>query len=1166
MYLASLDLFGFKSFAQKTRIEFSPGVTAVVGPNGCGKSNLVDAVRWVLGEQRESLLRSERMENVIFTGTEKRKPLGMAEISLTLQDADGILPVEYDEVTVTRRLYRSGKSEYLLNKSICRLKDLVDLFMDTGIGPDSYSIIELKMVEGIISEDPEEMRRLFDEATGITRYKARRKEALRRLVDARQDRERAFDILQEVEKHANSLKRQVGKVRSYKRLQERIRSVQSAIIYKRVCSLEEQLTPLNESLEKLTEQEQLISGKLNASEAEAVKIEKEILELEDQRRKSAENFNVAQADYQEISQKKAHTEEQLRLDDWRRNNNRKEKEKILQEVNFVNEKVGEADQLKIQAEKVLPELAVKLNSIESEFSEADSKFKEARLKSINSRDSLNSLRSREADVIRASEARKATIESHIERFNELRRNREAHLEALQKDKRGLIQHEGELREKSVELDELKERRLSITEKINTVRERVRSGEDELNRIQVHGDSLIMKIEHFKELHRRSSPLFSAGGAAASEFPDDISAVLTDELLTESNNVKAVENALMSMAYSRVINISESFNTILQFLKREKTGRAALLLGTPPETDISAVRDFAAESSGIVLAEVIKGTSKAAHWIRYLVHDVVLLDNIEDVYKHIANAKSKSISLVTRGGEFTDCNGLWIIGETGDEPVKSIGVSERLEDLARLLRDTELKRETMRQELIESQKELRASEDELVSLEKELYETEQICDIKNIQKLKLEAQLTSSDMKLLELDREIAELPARIEALKAENRSETDKLGAALNQLESLEKDIRSQQEAENSFLEARESIRLNLEKVQIESERAKSEARRTRDHSEELQQRSLRLKSRQDSLDSEAQELSSKIERNKEILETEQLKATEAGVHANELKNNLDDIDANRKSLQETQRSSNLRVRELRNEFETISQKIHAAQIEKAQVETTLKEEKPKLIDIDVTELKDEVSDPEQLEALQRKLLAMEPLNLAAESEYAEQKQRLDFLNEQLSDLDEAEKSLEQTILTLNTEASSRFEAGFGRIRENFKSIFKEIFNGGDADFRLTHEDTLESRIEISASLAGKRTGSLSLLSGGEKALTAIALLFAIYMEKPSPFCILDEVDAPLDDENTMRFSRLLEKFTPKTQFLVVTHNKRTMEVSRNLLGVTMEEEGISKVVPVQLN
>ncbi|RJP74774.1 MAG: chromosome segregation protein SMC [Candidatus Zixiibacteriota bacterium] len=1164
MYLSSLDIFGFKSFAQRTRINFASGLTAIVGPNGCGKSNLVDAVRWVLGEQRESALRSERMENIIFGGTGKRRPLGMAEISLTLKDPDGRLPVEFDEITVTRRLYRSGKSEYLLNKSTCRLRDLVDMFTDTGIGPDSYSIIELKMVEDILSGNPEEMRRILDEAIGITRYKLRRKEALRKLAEARQDRERALDIFAEVERQTKALHRQVARVQSYRRLQEKAARVRAAIVLARVQELESQLEPLAGSLGDIRTRMEAETGELASAEAALMRLEGEILQLEEERRRHSGEFHAAQSRHQALAAEKTRLEEEVRSQVWRLEKNKDESKRLAGELESV-ERQGETAQADLAArQERFPGLEARLGEIRGSFTEVDNRYREIRTQTQAGRDELTRLRQQETEAIRDQERRAAQVRSLEERRADLAarlQEQESRLVTRRAEAESL---QGVTEELTAQIHAVREKAAAQSREAEALRTAIREKERELDQNVSARSQIQFQIKHFQELHRRSSPLFAAGGPLAARYPDQISATLGDELVVDETYLKAVETALMAFNYSRVLDDPAQLEAVRDFISQEGAGRAALLVGDPPDVDIGRAREFAAQAGGEALAEAVAGGTRAAQWIRYLLQGIVLLPGLEEARRWASAAGESGVALVTPEGEYTDGRGVWIVGRRKGEAPRVLGVSARMKELERQRREGEVRHREIGEEIAQLQEEVRGVVDRLKVSQDSLKKAEQTLDARTREKLQLEAQLSGANLLAEQIRREAGEVDARLREAAAQPLDSD--LPAIIERLRAREAEQRDREAGEAKVMDERESVRMNLERVQIEVERGRAELTRARDHFHGLARRRDDLQRRLKELSEENRSVETRLEETEKQVGEQSEKVTQAEQALSEIRRRLEDFDTGRMELQETQKLQNQRVREYRANLETYSRQVHETELRSVEIEATLREERRRLEGVDPAALEGEEANPEVLAQLERKILSLEPLNLAAEAEYNEQMARLQFLQDQLKDLDQAEADLQQTITTLNREARERFENGFGRIRENLQRIFQGVFEGGKADLRLTDDDPLESEIELMAAPPGKRIGSLTLLSGGEKTLTAISLLFAVYLEKPSPFCILDEVDAPLDEENTGRFCRMLKNFSLKTQFLVVTHNKRMMMEAEQLLGITMEEEGVSKVVPVKVN
>ncbi len=1166
MYLSSLDIFGFKSFAQRTRINFSPGVTAIVGPNGCGKSNLVDAVRWVLGEQRESTLRSDRMENVIFSGTGKRRPLGMAEISLTLHDTDGRLPVEYEEVTVTRRLFRSGKSEYLLNKNVCRLRDMVDLFVDTGIGPDSYSIIELKMVEDILSGDPEEMRRLLDEAIGITRYKLRRKEALRKLADARQDRERALDILAEVERQTGSLKRQVDRVKSYKRLQEKAHLVRSALVLARVRELESRIKPLSENLGTLKEQIQTRAHELAAAETSLMQVENEILQLEEGRRRFADQFGSTQADHQAILAVQNQTEDRIRSLRWRLETNQEERARIEEERENLTQQMQSAEtELRIKESKS-PELEAQYREKQNIFLQVDQKYRSVRSAAQKGREDVANLRAQETAAIRDSERRVAQIRSLEERKADLTQRQQDLAERLENRKKEIATILKNLDRGYLQVQGAKEACAESEKKIELLTIQVHQVERDIDQLSAGAAQIQFQIEHLQELHRRGTPLYAAGGSLAAKYPELIGAALSDELAVEEGYQQPVESALMGMVYARVVENAAELSALRDFARAKGAGRAALLLGNPPSLENESAKAYASKWGSRALAEVILGDSPAANWLRFLLGKVVLVNSQDDLLRLSEQARQKGLALVTGEGEFTDGGGLWIIGGSGEEPPRVKHLSSRMRELQQQQQENRARRQRLETGISRIRENLKAEEIKLQQANDALIQKEQRLESQQREKLQSEAQMVSASLMLEQMRQEATEVTSKLTEI-AVSEIAPEAIPPSLDErLHSLLADQQAREQQETKILEERELARQNLERGQLDFERLKAELERLHDRFAAEQRREQELFQRRTILGEEDQRIEGEVTRLQGELELQLTRSAEVGAVLTGLRQHLDDFDTNRRELQETQRIQNVRVREYRVQIEQVSSQLHQSELQSVEFEAALREERGKLEGLDLDRIAEEKADAVILAKLDRKIFSLEPLNLAAEGEYLEQMSRLNFYQEQLKDLEQAEADLQRTVTTLNQEARERFETGFGRIRENLRRIFQDVFKGGEVDIKLAGEDLLEDRIEIMAAPPGKRLGSLTLLSGGEKALTAISLLFAIYLEKPSPFCILDEVDAPLDDENTLRFCNMLQNFTTKTQFLVVTHNKRTMAEAQQLLGITMEEEGISKVVPVKLN
>jgi chromosome segregation protein len=1166
MYLSSIDLFGFKSFAQRTRINFSPGITAVVGPNGCGKSNLVDAVRWVLGEQKESVLRSDRMENVIFGGTAKRRPLGMAEISLTLRDTDGSLPVEYEEVTVTRRLFRSGKSEYLLNQNLCRLRDVLDLFMGTGIGPDAYSIIELKMVEDILSGNPEELRNLLDEAIGVTRYKQRRKEALRRLAEAQQDRERAQDLLSEVERQTKNLKRQVSRVQAYQRLQKKARLIRGAIILQNVKELERKLSPLQSELAEYKARIEQASADLSAAETLLMQLENEALLREKDRSAMAMQFETSQRKFQQISQEKNRQDEELRATNWKIQRNADEIRKIQTELEELDEQIAAVNRDLTSQQAQLPQVKTQYEGCLARYTEADARFKAIRTDALRCRENILKLRAQETRSIHSLEQRKALLRSLEDKLADLS-GRSQELEIRQARRRSDLERlDREIAAMQNELTRASDACNDRESQIEKRKQQIAELEQESRQVSAQLSQARLQIEHFEELHHRSSPLYAGGGALAAEFPSAISAVLHDEAHVDDRFVPAVTTALQGMAFCRVLEEAQEMDRLRAFLHAKKSGKSALLVGDPPEADEGMFQPAAKKIGAKILAQEVKGSSRTAQWIRYFLRRTFLLASYEDLQRHARYAGENGIRLVTAEGEFTDGRGFWIIGSGGETSPRILGLTEKLRDLQRRVAEITAKDADLQKRIAASRDDLRREEAGLLLAKSEFKSQQAAFEEKMREKMQLEAQIAGADLLLEQLKQEREQALRKLQEISAAEQVEDSDLPGILESLRRSEDEQSHFDKLEAEALEAKEKSAANLTDAKLKLERLQSEINHLSENLKGLQKRRETQINVKQTLEKENSQSLERNEKLKAAASEIQEKLVEAAAEMTLLKQKLEDFDSARREQTESHKLQSTKVRDIRNLIETLSAEMHQAQLQSVENEAALREEKKKLEGIDLQAVAEERADAGLLAKLERKIISLEPLNLAAETEYKTQLERLNFLNQQMHDLEQAEADLQQTIAALNKEARERFEAGFQRIRENFRKVFQDVFEGGKADITLDESDPLESRIELLAAPIHRRIGSLTLLSGGEKALTAISLLFAIYLERPSPFCILDEVDAPLDDESTARFCRMLKSFTNTTQFLVVTHNKRTMMEAQQLLGITMEEEGVSKVVPVKLN
>ncbi len=1174
MYLSKLELIGFKSFAQKVNLTFDSGITAIVGPNGCGKTNIVDGIRWVLGEQRSSTLRSDKMEDVIFNGTRYRKPLSMAEVSLTVENTRGILPTEYAEVTITRRVYRSGESEYLFNGTPCRLKDIVDLFMDTGMGADAYSVIELKMVETILSEKAEERRRLFEEAAGVTKYKHRRKAAYRKLETVQQDLVRVNDIVKEVQKTVSTLERQARKAEQYNQISERLRTLEIDLLEREYAATVSRLGPLEDQLQAAISSRDRIDEMLLKEENHLDELRAELKRAEE--KLAAIRLAIASSDdrIHAVHQKILVANE--RRSSLEKNIVRYQEEG--QDYSARRSKLqGSLAQLVARVETVRREIV----DLEAEYDEKKSDLMVIESEWAEHKRSLKALNDEYLFTIHALSEKKSQVEQlhgrvenargRIERIREENAFYEAEIERTTRELVQLGSEHKDARRNFAEVQmkyyEIETAKQELQREVETLRNKEFELRAEHQRRSARLDFLKNLVETLDGLPEGAKFLINSG-----ETKTFVQTTVGDAIHTETKYRPAVESALgETVNYIIVSNLEEAYHGV-ELLKRSQKGTATFIcLNRIPELP---VRDSQAPRDGAIgwALDLVQFDSKYQSLFRFLLDQTLIVSDAQMARTLISNGSN--LKCVTLEGEIVTSTGVMRGGSRVSENGHRIGKRQQVAEL----------------------------ETEMMKLGEELASIQRLLGEKSAQLTLITSQAHSDDMKRLE--HEVAGVEMRMAQFEFEkkratevlerNRQEIDKvegeLAALQSTLESLTRDADALASSKGALEERIQVASRELEEweakknvqTQIVNDcwsRLVQRREEEREVVRELQYTEVAIQEAGEGIQrretdaqsskEELQRLETEVEENEDLLtqlreEKERLREQAAFIEK-EYAGKREQVQSVETSIRDERRLHDdslgathelqMKISEYRIKLENLKQRAK----EEFDHELGLKSYVEEGFSFD--QAREEVQD------LKNKIRALGPVNFAAFDEYKAEKQRLDFLTTQRADLLEAEKVLLATIEEINTTAQRKFLDTFGKIRQNFITTFSSLFNEGDeCDLRLEEgADPLEGRIEIIAKPRGKRPTSIDLLSAGEKTLTAIALLFAIYLVKPSPFCILDEVDAPLDDSNIDRFTRILSKFSDNTQFIVVTHNKRTMEAANALYGVTMEEEGVSKLVSVRL-
>ncbi len=1171
MYLSKIEIFGFKSFAQEVNLNFDSGITAIVGPNGCGKTNIVDAIRWALGEQRYSTLRSDKMEDVIFNGTKHRKPLSMAEVSLVIENTRGILPTDYSQVTITRRVYRSGESEYLLNKVPCRLKDILDLFMDTGMGADAYSVIELKMVETILSDKTDERRRLFEEAAGVTKYKHRRKAAYRKLESVQQDLVRVNDIVKEVQKTVNALERQSKRAEQYNEISQNLRVLEIDLLEREYAYLHGKREPLSERLERITLSKNKIDNELAEQEELLDRMRIAISEVEGKLIETQSELAGLISGKHELNESIIIGNE--RCSSLTLNIERYEKEKVelsLQKDALEERKailIQQIENLTVDVENATDDY----NHTATEFQSLKSFLEEKKLEVQKYNDEVISLihelvqKNGEKNIleerIEGLGRRAASINEDIVYFKqEVSSCTEKVASMTVKDK----ELHGQFVREEMELLQINSAAQQIKLEIENIQQQELDLKNEIHRITAKIDFQTGLIKGYEGRDEATKFLLSGSFQTKTKY-----ITVAEVINTEEKYRIAIQSALGEAAnYLIVEKETDGYAAIAELDKQGKGKALFFCLDRVPK--ISRTKNISV-SSLTWASQVVKVKEPYRELINFLLNDVIIVDKITAIPNSILGVK-----YVALNGNIKTSSGTLRGGSQQQDEGGLIGLRDQIEELesdkSKILQELE-KVNSLHIQKLKSLDEIdiKTATDKVKSLEREMTTIEMKIAQVEFEKKRAHDSLKRIDIEVVgiaeekaELSKEIELLTPQLEAMEKSKSELEEKILTVNTELENLnrmwgelskkvndaeKKLITIQGDRRNANLELT-SIRSTISGIEAtfskrrdEVDAAKNDVERISTELQADNEKLLALKTILRDIESKKKEIESEYNERRNAIHSVELKIKDdRRIHDENLKL-LHDVD--------------IKISEINSNIQHLKERA----LNEFELELRLKT-------YPEGEWVDFAAKREEVRQIKERIRMLGAINFAAFDEFQSESERLNFLTQQRDDLLEAERTLLSTIEEINNTAQRKFHETFDQIRDNFIKTFKSLFDEGDeCDLRLEEGiDPLEAGIEIIAKPRGKRPTSIDLLSGGEKTLTAIALLFAIYLVKPSPFCILDEVDAPLDDSNIDRYTRILHKFSDNTQFIVVTHNKRTMEAAHALYGVTMEEEGISKIVTVRFN
>jgi chromosome segregation protein len=1175
MFLERLEIFGFKSFADRTVFHFDEGITTIVGPNGCGKSNIAEAIRWILGEQAPSSLRTQTMEEIIFNGTEKRRPLGLAEGHLTFNNTKRTLPIDLDEVTISRRIFRSGESEYLINKVPCRLKDITDLFLDTGIGRHAYSLMHQDRVDFILKSKPPERRAIFEEIAGIGKYRARREETLHKLEATSNNLIRLEDILGEIRRQMSSLYREKRKAERYHALKEKIRTLEISMAcddYRRMGSVYEDIqTSLKE-----------VKATLNGLRLEMARLKAKVKKRREEAGKVQDALMASQDRIHELNMEIQSMGEEVVRRQERSHHLSIEIERLRGQIDLLSQKIKESESRREKEITTREGLARELKLVQQDLKEKESSLismeeergrwlstldglKEDMIEILTSiartRNRISSLRENERGALMRREKLKAEMD-------DLSREVEKKAHLFDKLKESISSLEDEIRSLSPQVTQLeeeiegKERDLDrIDSDLHLLRAELKSLEAELETLRRVDKDMVGYYAGVKHILSKKDEIGGIEGVVAElidvppEYETAIEAALQDSL-------QAVVTRSVKDAISAIEELRKGGKERVNFLPLD------LITPDPPPSPIPNI-----DSIGCAV-DLVKFDASYQKVLFHLLGNVYIVEDLEVVRRRLSKDPKGYIRFVTLSGDLLDTRGVVSGGGQRREALGLLGRKRRINDLKRRINGLNEKiprfhseREgligqidSIKGELVRA-KERMENLKGLLSLERAKFErTKEEISLGEERLKGLKAEDGVIEKEISTIREEMRSLTQSQNELKEKNRKHQELIGkmtdeinerelllkecglqitqfkvrvAALEErLSSLEESIARLDALYNTHIADRKGMDEELKRIYQERKKVEDEILILKKERGALVSKKEAMEKKVEGLRLDYQRMEKEIvigeeevlEKNKEI-ETESERLYQLNLKASELKMKMEGI-----------------IEHLSKEYGLLAEEITSYRKEGLEAECAAS----------------------SLEELRKRIRQIGEVNPMAPKEYDALKTRYDLMNEQREDLLRAEKDLRSIIQQIDKVSRDLFIAAFKEVKMNFQGIFRELFEGGEADLVMTSQDPLTTGIEIVAQPPGKRLQNISLLSGGERALTAIALLFGIFMTKPSPFCVLDEIDAALDDANITRYTKLLKRFSKDSQFFIITHNRRTMEISDVLYGITMEEVGVSKLISVR--
>lgn len=1183
MHLKSFATYGFKSFADKTELAFTQGITAIVGPNGSGKSNISDAIRWVLGEQSAKYLRGSKMEDVIFSGSSKRRALGVAEVTLNFDNSDHSLPLDFEEVSLTRRLFRSGDSDYAINKKSCRLKDILDLMADTGLGKGSMSIIGQNKIDEILNSRPEERRAIFEEAAGIAKYRLRKKDAMRRLDATAANLTRISDIKSEVDKQVEPLRLAAEKTKQYNSLNGELKRYHMTNLYHKISSLEQQKAELTSRQEALSSTYAEQASRLGAKELELTKLQqsmdalleqfnqlqedlkdKETLlaKLQGDRGILEERISQSERANQRLEERNAKLNEQATNLEQQQNNLAREFD-VLENARMAREQqvTSLLKQKDAQTEALL--------KLQNQSADEQSSFFSGMQELLKMRNELRALEQQQEQRVRQRDSYKENITEC-----------ESIISGLEKQYQEILE---QLSQRENALDISRKQYAKLAQEVNALEQNLRT----LKQNQQQCERQLTATETRAQSLRKLQDAYEGFGLGIklvikSQEPwrNDIIGVVAELIKVPSAYVAAIETALGEGAQNIVTQDAQTAKQAIAYLKKQNSGRATFLpLDTIQKRVPNAEEQRLATLPGICgfATDLIKINSAAQQAVQFLLGRVLIAENI-DAALHAAKAGHYRLRVVTLEGDVVNTGG----SMTGGSRKHREGYLTREQEIATVLQAvTKLK-----QNMLGWQEQIEVEEEKLKKLRKDWQTAEEQGQQQKLKLSELHLREKQIEQDKARENQSLSLYMTRRSQVTADYMAIRDKVKELRQTLQEKERE-----DAEAKALLAnlqKELAKINtqltattnlLQDAQLQLETSVTKTQLMSESMKNLDQEALRVREEVRSNQEEQDRLVQVITSSKEGIAKLYEQGDVVQAELAKVVSGKDEFTNARSRLQLEQEQVESEAKLLRNEAATSEAAIQQLALNAAkqtsdyehlleQLQEDFSMDRDMLFAQDLSELLelDAKAVQRQVSKLQIQISHLGPINQGAVEEYQAVKERSEFLQKQYDDLSTAKNDLEAVITEINSGMSKRFKEAFNQINIYFAKTYSKLFGGGTAMLKINDEDILNSGIEIEAQPPGKKLQSLYLLSGGERALTVIALLFALLSYQPSPFCILDEIDAPLDDANIVRFSDFLKAYTGKTQFIVITHRKGTMEAADIMYGVTMEESGVSKLLSVKIN